>query len=494
MSFDRANSGGTLLGRSAKVFGCLALAGALFGAASTINMVVSTPASAQSTTVTGSVSGPVTKRINLGLSKSVIVELPRNAKDVLVSDPETADAVVRSARRAYVIGREVGRTNIFFFDGNGEQILALDVHVQRDMGALARTIKNLLPGSHIAVDSVNDNVILTGSVRTPADAKTASDIAGRFVGNPEGVVNMLDVEGEEQILLKVAVAEVERSTIKQLGINLSAVAEGGNLAFSALTQNPFSLEGQPIANTFGRLGPRPGENGVSGTIQALEQRGLLRTLAEPTLTAISGEKAEFLAGGEFPVPVARDQDGNVTVDYKPFGVALSFTPVVLSEGRISLNVRTEVSELTSEGAFTLRGGVADNGTTVADLTIPALKVRRASSTIELPSGGSLAMAGLLQEDIRQNINGVPGLMDVPVLGTLFRSRDFQKSETELVIIVTPYTVRPTSSQQLARPTDGLLAPSDPETIFLGRLNRIYSANGGTRPTGRLTGHHGFIID
>ncbi|MEM6665781.1 MAG: type II and III secretion system protein family protein [Pseudomonadota bacterium] len=438
-------------------------------------------------------AGGETKSVKLGLSKSIIVKLPRNAADVLVSDPETADAVVRSARRAYVIGKQVGQTNIFFFDANGGQILALDVQVERDIGMLKRTLRNLLPGSHIDVESLNDNVILTGSVRNASDATTAMQIAARFVDAPENVINMVAVDGEEQVYLKVTVAEVERVVIKQLGIDLQAVASGGNATFAALTQNPFSVAGQTIANNALATTLSNGSESITATVRAMEQRGLLRTLAEPTLTAVSGEKAEFLAGGEFPVPVGRD-DNDITIEYKPFGVVLEFTPVVLSGGRISLTVKSEVSELTADGAFTFRGGVTADGVSVGDLTIPALKVRRASTTIELPSGGAMGIAGLIKEETRQNINGVPGLMDLPVLGALFKSRDFQRSETELMVIVTPYTVKPVSPDTLARPTDGLIDASDPATALLGRINRVYSPNGGTRPSGAYRGHYGFIYD
>ncbi|MCB1490839.1 MAG: type II and III secretion system protein family protein [Rhodobiaceae bacterium] len=441
-------------------------------------------------TVHASVSGGSTQQVKLGLSKSLIVELPRAASDVLVSDPETADAVVRSSRRAYVIGKKVGQTNIFFFDANGQQILSLEVQVERDIGVLERTIGSLIPGSSIRAEPINDNVILSGTVRNPGDAKTAADIAARFVGDAEHVVSMIQVSGSEQVYLKVTVAEMERKTIKQLGINITASVANNATTFAALTQNPFGVTGQAISNTAMSVGYSNKGDSVSGTLRALEERGLSRTLAEPTLSAISGEKASFLAGGEFPVPTGRDSEGNIQIEFKPFGVVLDFMPVVISQGRISLTVKTEVSELTSDGAFTL---LSANGAG-NDLTIPALKVRRADTTIELPSGGALAIAGLIQDETKQAINGVPGLMDLPVLGTLFRSRDFQRSETELVIIVTPYTVKAVSPEEMSRPTDGVVEAGDPSAILLGRLNRIYSVNGGAKPIGRFTGQYGFIYD
>ena len=216
-------------------------------------------------------------------------------------------------------------------------------------------------------------------------------------------------------------------------------------------------------------------------MRALERVGLIRTLAEPNLTAVSGEPAKFLAGGEYPVPTV-DQDGKLGVTFKEFGVALAFTPIVMSEGRISLKIETEVSELTSQGAVTLSG-----------ISIPALKKRQAKSTVELPSGGSLAIAGLMHEDVRQNIDGFPGLKDLPVLGTLFRSKDFIRSETELVVIVTPYVVRSTSRQKLGRPDDGLAAATDRKGNFLGHLNKVYG-NGSVMPDGGLKGNYGFIVE
>ncbi|MDZ4365521.1 MAG: type II and III secretion system protein family protein, partial [Afipia sp.] len=230
------------------------------------------------------------------------------------------------------------------------------------------------------------------------------------------------------------------------------------------------------------------DGSIGSAIRALERTGVLRTLAEPNLTAISGESAKFLAGGEFPVPTSRDQNGNIQLEFKPFGVGLSFTPVVLSEGRISLRISTEVSELSSEGAFLLQGTSSDG------VTVPALKVRRAETTLELPSGGSIVMAGLLSDSTRQNIDGVPGAMDMPVLGQLFRSRDYQKNETELVVIVTPYLVDPTSRNNLVLPTDGFAPASDLDTILMGRLNATYGASGAAPSDRALQGPVGFVVD
>jgi len=298
---------------------------------------------------------------------------------------------------------------------------------------------------------------------------------------------MMAVEARDQVMLQVRVVEIQRTVAKQLGVDLSATFGATPVVFSG--SNPFSLLGRALsANSTLQVGNRLGGDDAQGVLRALERTGLMRTLAEPNLTAVSGEAAKFLAGGEFPVPISRDRDGNVQVEFKPFGVGLGFTPVVLSEGRISLKVSTEVSELTTDGAF-----VSEGTTTVPGITIPALQVRRAESTIELPSGGSFVIAGLLQQSVKQNLDGFPGLKDLPILGALFRSRDFQSRETELVIIVTPYLVDPMAQQEASIPGEGFAPASDFETLFLGRLNAVY---GQDRPMSVRPAQNtvGFILD
>jgi pilus assembly protein CpaC len=451
------------------------------------------------------------RTVKIGLNKSVVVDLPRDARDVLVSNPEVANAVIRTNRRIYLTGVKVGQTNIIVFDRAGQQIVSVELEVERDGRTLAAMLKRLVPGSAVDVEIVSDNIVLSGSVRSAADARRAQDIANIFVNGgvnaqPAGgaaggtsisidsgserpsssVVNLLTIEGEDQVHLKVTVAEVQRNTMKQLGIEWEAEINIGDMVFRALTNAVFPINQTPPTNAAG-FGSS-GSSGVFGTIQALEEAGVLRTLAEPTLTAISGEQASFLAGGEFPVPVAGSQDSatgdrTVTVQFKPFGVSLAFVPVVLSEGRISLRVKTEVSELSNEGAISVEGG----------LSIPALKVRRAETTMELPSGGSMVMGGLLQDDIRQAINGVPGLKNLPILGSLFRSRDYLRQETELVIIVTPYLVKPVGRPALSRPDDGFSTSTDANALLLGHLNNIYGGPGNA-PTGSYQGHYGYIYE
>jgi pilus assembly protein CpaC len=502
---------------------------------------------------------PMTTKVSLGTSKSLLVQFPFELRDVLVSDPEKMDAVVQSSNRVFLIAKKVGQTNAFFFDTHGKQILTLEVSVGADLSALDDLIRRFVPGSSVKSEMAGNAIVLTGVVRTPVDAARSGDLAFQFAqanrnaisssfssaskGGGDGetttqtqvgqgqqasggkksdlVINLLAIEGEEQVMLKVTVAEVQRTILKQFGINLGAAIQSGNFSTAILTENALPLTAAaglgklpipgigtealeagsavscattgvlcnynagPGGKTFGNSGLSNSyswRNGtVSSALRAMERDGLVRTLAEPNLTAVSGETAKFLAGGEFPIPLV-DSTGKMSVTFKEFGVGLAFTPVVMSEGRISLKIETEVSELTDVGSVTL-----------SDIRIPALKKRQAKSTVELPSGGSLALAGMISEDTRQNIDGFPGLKDVPVIGALFRSRDFSKNETELVVIVTPYVVRPTSRKNLARPDDGLAAATDRKANFLGHINRVYG-RGRELPPGALRGEYGFIVE
>ena len=421
----------------------------------------------------------------LGIGKSIVVDLPRETKDVLVADPKIANAVVRSARRAYLIGVAPGQTSVVFFDTEGQQIVSYDIEVGRDASGVREALRKMMPNAMLNVDSVGDSVVLSGTVANAADAQQVVDAASRLVGDPKKVVNGLIIMGREQVLLKVTVAEVQRNVLKQLGVDLSGSIAMGSFAIGTPTNpfavtNPFTVQNQAPDTRIPFVGTLPNASGsITATLRAMEQSGVLRMLAEPNLTAISGEAAKFLAGGEFPVPVPCSAPCVPTNEWKTFGVALEFSPVVLSEGRISLRVSTEVSELTSLGATS---------------STPAIKVRRATSTVELPSGGSLTLAGLLQEQTKQNINGFPGLMNLPVLGTLFKSRDYQTSQSELIIIVTPYVVKPVARRELSRPDDGFADPADPASVLLGRINRVYGAPGQVDPRRAYHGKVGFIID
>ncbi|HEY5238795.1 MAG TPA: type II and III secretion system protein family protein [Rhizomicrobium sp.] len=500
-------------------------------------------AKAKVVTISTHGNGVVNERMNLALNKAAIIELDADARDVLVSNPSIVDAVVRTPRRIFLMGQKLGETNAFFFDQAGHQILSIDVHVMRDVSELQAAFHDDMPDTTIHAEGLNDSVVLTGMVNNSQEAARAADMAGRFVGDPAKVVNMLKTSANEQVLLKVRVAEIQRNIAKQLGINLAEAAIVGGVPIIAGTANPFGLLGRALSDASGgQIGAvcgavgaaktitntvtninnvsnnpnllQPGvangtttttsagscssPNNLSGSFTALEQIGLAHTLAEPNLTAVSGETAKFLAGGEFPVPTSRDQLGNVVVEFKQFGVGLSFTPIVLSENRISLQISTEVSELTNEGAFlqqtaTFTDPTTGVSTTVQGLSIPALAVRRAETTVELPSGGSFAIAGLLQHTTKQDIDRFPGLGQMPVLGALFRSRDFQNNESELVVIASAYLVNPTHESKLAAPTDGFIPAADADTIFLGRLNTVYKNNPGTTKAASADGQPGYIV-
>ena len=370
------------------------------------------------------------------------------------------------------------------------------------------------------LDQLNASSTTTATgpaVTSPNEGNTANGSGSGCAGSggsnsgdsaPKSVINMISVEAREQVLLKVSVVEMERNVVKQFGVDLGALVNSGNFAFAALSRLPFPINPQgggviapfipnPAGAAPGDLGTPSGVSpGVAGggiqwmsgpdrvqtVLRALEEDGLLHTLAEPNLTAISGETANFLAGGEFPIPVAQ-QLGTISVEFKKFGIGLAFTPVVMSEGRISLKVSTEVSELSNEGAVVL-----------SNITIPALKVRRAETVVELPSGGSLVMAGLLSDQSKQALSGYPGLKSLPVLGTLFRSRDYLKNETELVVLVTPYVVKPVPRSNLAQPDDGFGWASDVNSDLLGQMNRVYGRNPERAPVGRFNGDLGFVVE
>lgn len=472
-------------------------------------------AHAASTRVTAS---KATQRVKLGLNKSLVIDLPTDAYDILVANPAVADAVTRTARRIYLFGKQVGETNIFVFGANGEQIASLDLQVERDVSGLEDYLKRFLPDSAIKVEVINDNVVLTGEVATPLDAQRAQQLATIFVtggeattgqyattatgvgtsgggadvdiSNPDTerrtstIVNLLKIVGEDQVTLKVTVAEISRTVMKQLGVRaLASGSTSDGISFSAIADS-FTGLGKPLTNYTSTLAGSIGSVTLQSYLNAMEQTGVMKTLAEPTLTAVSGEQAQFRVGGEFNLVTARDSDEegiSYTVSKVEYGIGLEFLPVVLSPGRISLKIRTTVSEPTAQGSVSL-----------AETNIISIRKRLADTTVELPSGGSMMIAGLIQDDVRQTVNGMPGLMKLPVLGTLFRSRSFERNETELVVLVTPYLSRPAPRNALAKPDDNFNPPSDGAGMFLGRVNRVYGTMKTDRPKGRYHGVVGYI--
>jgi pilus assembly protein CpaC len=435
--------------------------------------------------------------VPLGVGKSVVLDLPRDIKDVLVADPKIANAVIRSSRRAYIVGAAVGQTNVFFFDAEGRQIAGFDIAVTRDLNGLRGALKQALPNLDIRVEGLGEGLVLLGNVSSPIEAQTAFDIASRLVEDGKKVVNGITIHGRDQVMLKVTVAEVQRDVIKQLGIDLSTAAGGlgfGSAVLNISNTNPFPVYGQALVQSNAITGTW---KSISSTLRAMERAGVIRTLAEPNLTAISGENASFLAGGEFPIPAGFTCDPTTRncqyqIQWKKFGVGLNFLPVVMAEGRISLKVMTEVSELSTDNQLTLVQSLGSGDSTT--LTIPSIKTRRAETTVEIPSGGALALAGMIQEQTKQQLNGIPGLMQLPVLGALFKSRDYINRQTELVVIVSPYIVRAVAQKELSRPDDGYADASDPASILLGKFNRIYGVAGKVEPKAAYQGQYGFIID
>ena len=436
-----------------------------------------------------------TRFIALGIGKSVVIDLPRDVKDVLVADPKIANAVIRSAQRAYIIGEAVGQTNVVFFDADGQQVASYDLAIKRDLNGVRATLKQTFPG--VEIEGVGDGVVLTGSVSSPVEAQQAGDIAARLAGGADKVVNNIAVRGRDQVTLKVTVAEVQRDIIKQMGIDLSASMNYGTAVVNFNNANAFTANNGPLAPgnslTASALN-KAGLPSVTATLRAMESAGVVRTLAEPNLTAISGESATFISGGEFPIPTGvtcqTTTAGAIgqcvqTVSFKKFGISLNFTPVVLTEGRISLRVMTEVSEISNDNALT--GGAG--GT-----TIPSIKTRRAETTLEIPSGGSIAMAGLIQEQTKQAVNGLPGIDQLPIFGQLFRSQDYVNNQTELMVIVTPYIVRAVAQKELSRPDDGFAPASDAQSTLLAQINRVYGTAGRIDPIETCKCSFGFIID
>lgn len=430
------------------------------------------------------------RQVSLGVGKAVVVDLPSDIKDVLVADPAIANAVVRSSRRAYMIGVKSGQTSIFFFDSEGRQIAGFDIAVTRDLNGLRAALKQMFPNSDIRADGLGDGIVLTGLAANQGEAQQAFDLATSLAGENK-VTNNITVRGRDQVMLKVTVAEVQRDVIKQLGINLSGSIGAGSSVVTLNTQNSFTATGQNLGNGIAK----GVFHNITATLNAMDRAGVIRTLAEPNLTAISGETASFIAGGEFPIPAGLSCDTTQSpplcqqrIDWKKFGVSLAFTPVVLSEGRISMKVQTEVSDLSSENAITVPGIGGQN------LTIPSVRTRRAETIVEIPSGGALAMAGMIQESTKQQLNGVPGLMQLPILGALFKSRDYINRQTELMILVTPYVVRPVAEKDLSRPDDGFADAPDGSSILLGRLNRIYGIPDKVDPRKIYHGNVGFILD
>ena len=444
---------------AAGALACLAAFGSPPRAAKAAEM----PAEPQTQTIVVAASDYGSRSVALGVGKSVVIDFPRDIKDVLVANPKIANAVIRSSRRAYVIGSEIGQTNVFFFDADGKQMVGLDIAVTRNLNGIRAAIKQVLPDSDIRVEGIGpEGVILSGTVSSQAEAQQAFDIATRLVQcrlsrrrrhrrqggqRHRGARSRPDhAEGDGRRGRARHHQAARHQFLSDAGSNSSFGFGSTVVNFS--NTNPFTALGQSLSESSIAASFKS----ITGTLQAMEQAGVIHTLAEPNLTAISGETATFMAGGEFPIlngysctPVSSTPGAATTcqpsIEFKKFGVSLYFTPVVLSEGRISLKVMTEVSDISAQNAL-----IIPIPGTAQTVSVPSIRTRRADTTVEIPSGGSLAMAGMIQNDTKHQVNGLPGLMELPILGPLFKSNDYINQQTELMVLVTPYVVRPVARE------------------------------------------------
>lgn len=433
--------------------------------------------------------------MKIEVNKGRLVRLDQPASSVFLADPAIADIQVKSPTLVYVFAKKAGETSLFAVDEHDQLLANFRISVSHNLSALEQALRDYIPDAYVKAASLGDAVVLTGVVQSAQQAEDARAFAARLSGGDANVINRIAVKGPNQVNLRVRVAEVSRSTLKQIGFNWDALLSVGSFAFGLATGNAVTTAaGSTIvrrtvsgAATDSLIGGYNSRNlDLNGVIDALENEGLVTVLAEPNLTATSGETASFLAGGEFPVPVPQDAN-TITIEFKKFGVGLAFTPTLLNDGRINLKVRPEVSQLSATGEVRLN-----------DFVIPALTTRRAETTVELGSGQTFAIAGLLQNNVTHDIRRFPGLGDIPILGTLFRSDGFRRNETELVIMITPYIVKPVSDSRLAAaPTDGLVAPSDAERLGSGSLYRPQQQTGQAVPVTqgrRLIGSVGFTLE
>jgi pilus assembly protein CpaC len=443
------------------------------------------------------VIAPNGQLISLASGKGVILRLDRAAGNIFVADPKVADIEVKSPTIIYLLGKAPGTTTLFALDRQDHILLNSPIEVHADAVDLQRALNQLVPGTNVEATPIDNSIVLQGSVKSPAEGEDIRQIAARYI-DPKDIVNKMHLVAPNQVSLHVRVAEISRTVEKQFGIDWQNAYNNGTIAFGLVTAgtsviansavnrvvpalpgstvNGFNTQatalqgGAAVNNIFG--GFANGSKSVNALINALENQGLITILAEPNLTAVSGQKASFLAGGQFPVPVPQSGTGGsavVTIDYKNYGVSLSFIATILNNGRISLHVAPEVSQIDTSTAIQ-----------VAGVSVPGLTTRRAETTVELGSGQTFAIGGLIQNNVTQNINKFPWLGDIPVLGQLFRSEAFQHNESELVILVTPYLVQPVNGP-MAMPTDGLSIPTDADMILHGQLNHAQTQSPGAPP-------------
>jgi len=423
-------------------------------------------------------------QLDVPLNKSQVLTVDRPFSKALVGNQEIADILPMTNRSVYVLGKKMGTTSLTLYDNRNMMIAVVDVAVGPDVVTLKRQLSELLPGQQVGARISNDAVVLTGTVSSAAAVDRAVQIAKTYAGDK--VVNMLSVGAAQQVMLEVRFSEMTRSVAKQFGINTAFLSDSGKVVggIGNAAQSSAILSdgnGRPIVDLskildsfgIGAANYSVGSLNLTTALDALERKGVVTTLAEPTLVALSGETASFLAGGEFPIPVSQSNGGTggsnggnaITIEFKPFGVSLGFTPTVLDDGIINLQVEPEVSSIDPSASVTVNG-----------LTIPGLQTRRASTTLELRDGQSFALAGLLRKDFQDTVRQFPILGSIPIIGALFRSSGFQKSESELVIIVTPRLVKPMRAEDVRLPTDRVKPPNELDLFLMGRTDKAVGIN------------------
>lgn len=459
--------------------------------------------------------------VSVNVGKSEVIDLPQDAADIFIANPTIVTAVVKSARRLFLVGVNTGTTAIYVMDGSGNRFANIEIHVTQDLALLREVLKQTIPTAAIEPRIVGNMIVLNGEVDTPLDATRATEMANAFLNGPQGapaasstptmvgggagsgqpqsrVINSLTIRSKDQVMLRVTIAEVNRNALKQLGIKTDGKWSIGNTAmnfvspptglFNPLTTNSGAM--RSVSRALDAAGEPTNSRGA--TFNAMEQNGLAKLLAEPTLTAQSGESAVFKVGGEIPVPTPNSSSGTggnnaPTVEFKEFGISLEFTPVVLGPGRISLRVKTNVSDI--DQSIGLNIPVGTDGQT---MLVPGFRSRSSETTVELPSGGSLMTAGLIQQNSRTSLGGIPGVSNLPIIGALARSRDYTRQESELMITITPYLAKSVNANELTRPDAGLRDASDVAGVALGQINAVNGSRK-AKPSTRALDGAGFIV-
>jgi len=410
------------------------------------------------------------------VNQGQLVRIDKPVESVFVANSEIADVAIKSPQLIYVYAKHPGTTTLYAVGANDEILASITLNVTHNLSRLDQAIADLMPGRNIAATSIEGGIVLTGMVSSPGEAEDARRLAARFIGANEEIINRLQVNAPNQVNVRVRIAEINKTVLRHLGINWDTAIQEGGFAFGLLTAFPVTVGSTLVGSTGPGTTPTvsAGPLDLTATMDLLAQEGMVSLLAEPNLTAVSGQTATFLAGGEFPIPVAQDNN-TVTVEFRQFGVSLAFTPTILNANRISMRVRPEVSATSTQ-----------NEVTTGDFVVPSLTVRRAETTVELASGQTFAIGGLVQSQNQITANAVPGLGDIPILGELFKSDQFQHNESELVILATPYLVQPISNP--AAPA----VPTDPSTAAEGSQRVAGSSN--TAGSSGVSGQAGFVIE